>query len=198
MRTVSDPAMEDDRILVDFKQAYEITKQLDSESGIQGILSLIKEEEPRKSLDLLLTYLRLVHLYCYYCNLMAENNEDMIKKCGNIHLRKQKGMKQDWTLGFDERIKSRVTKISFSDLERTVDTEILKSIIKLEEEKFKCSYCAKLFKAPSFVEKHIVLKHPEVKDSLQEGVLFFNNFLKDTSDVPEPIFGQQFHIRKKY
>lgn len=46
--------------------------------------------------------------------------------------------------------------------------------IKQEDEgKFRCKTCQKLFKATSFVEKHIANKHPELVKHLEEvGVIF--------------------------
>ncbi|KAI0773972.1 hypothetical protein C8Q74DRAFT_1368496 [Fomes fomentarius] len=53
------------------------------------------------------------------------------------------------------------------------------SYIKQEDEgKFRCKTCQKLFKATSFVEKHIANKHPEIVKHLEE-VPFFNNFALD-------------------
>ncbi|KAF6762475.1 hypothetical protein DFP72DRAFT_956970 [Ephemerocybe angulata] len=51
--------------------------------------------------------------------------------------------------------------------------------IKQEDEgKFRCKTCLKLFKATSFVEKHIANKHPELVKQLQE-LPYFNNFALD-------------------
>lgn len=37
-----------------------------------------------------------------------------------------------------------------------------------DEGKFRCKTCQKLFKATSFVEKHIANKHPELVKHLEE------------------------------
>ena len=54
-------------------------------------------------------------------------------------------------------------------------TKIVEPYIKQEDEgKFRCKTCQKLFKATSFVEKHIANKHPELVKSLDEvGLIFF-------------------------
>ncbi|KDN51189.1 hypothetical protein RSAG8_00818, partial [Rhizoctonia solani AG-8 WAC10335] len=50
--------------------------------------------------------------------------------------------------------------------------------IKQEEEgKFRCKTCTKLFKATSFVEKHIANKHPELTGELETMLLKQNNML---------------------
>lgn len=54
----------------------------------------------------------------------------------------------------------------------TVSSELTKSVepfLKQEDEgKFRCKTCQKLFKATSFVEKHIANKHPELVKNLDE------------------------------
>ncbi|RDX53607.1 hypothetical protein OH76DRAFT_1398727 [Lentinus brumalis] len=51
--------------------------------------------------------------------------------------------------------------------------------IKQEDEgKFRCKNCQKLFKATSFVEKHIANKHPDLVKHLDE-IPYFNNFALD-------------------
>ncbi|KZT20651.1 hypothetical protein NEOLEDRAFT_1140488 [Neolentinus lepideus HHB14362 ss-1] len=53
------------------------------------------------------------------------------------------------------------------------------SHIKQEDEgKFRCKTCQKLFKATSFIEKHILNKHPELVKHLEE-IPYFNNFALD-------------------
>lgn len=47
--------------------------------------------------------------------------------------------------------------------------KVLEPFIKQEDEgKFRCKTCQKLFKATSFVEKHIANKHPEHTKGLEE------------------------------
>lgn len=49
--------------------------------------------------------------------------------------------------------------------------------IKQEDEgKFRCKTCQKLFKATSFVEKHIANKHPELVKHLEEVSIVFKRF----------------------
>ncbi|KAJ7087280.1 hypothetical protein B0H15DRAFT_306028 [Mycena belliarum] len=62
------------------------------------------------------------------------------------------------------------------------DDELTKAVepyLKQEDEgKFRCKTCQKLFKATSFVEKHIANKHPELVKVLDE-IPYFNNFALD-------------------
>ncbi|KAF9076653.1 hypothetical protein BDP27DRAFT_1313687 [Rhodocollybia butyracea] len=65
---------------------------------------------------------------------------------------------------------------------KSYDEELSKLVephIKQEDEgKFRCRTCQKLFKATSFVEKHIANKHPELVKSLDD-IPYFNNFALD-------------------
>ncbi|KAH9045722.1 hypothetical protein EDB85DRAFT_1908092 [Lactarius pseudohatsudake] len=55
--------------------------------------------------------------------------------------------------------------------------------IKQEDEgKFRCKTCQKLFKATSFVEKHIANKHPELVKPLDD-LPYFNNFALDPHHI---------------
>ncbi|KAK7695549.1 hypothetical protein QCA50_000185 [Cerrena zonata] len=65
--------------------------------------------------------------------------------------------------------------------------------IKQEDEgKFRCKNCQKLFKATTFVEKHIANKHPELVKHLDE-IPYFNNFALDPHHIqpfthpPQPV-----------
>jgi hypothetical protein len=42
----------------------------------------------KKKLDLLITYLRRVHMMCYYCGLECDSMEDLDRKCMEPHCRK--------------------------------------------------------------------------------------------------------------
>jgi len=66
------------------------------------------------------------------------------------------------------------------------DEELTKAVepfIKQEDEgKFRCKTCLKLFKATSFVEKHIANKHAEQLKSLDD-LSYFNNFALDPQRI---------------
>lgn len=69
---------------------------------------------------------------------------------------------------------------------KSYDEELAKvaePFIKQEDEgKFRCKTCQKLFKATSFVEKHIANKHPELVKSLDD-LSYFNNFALDPHHI---------------
>jgi len=56
--------------------------------------------------------------------------------------------------------------------------------IKQEDEgKFRCKTCQKLFKATSFVEKHIANKHPELVKSLDDVSGTPHSSIKSLADI---------------
>ncbi len=57
-----------------------------------------------------------------------------------------------------------VSYVLFRELSKAVEPSIKQE----DEGKFRCKACQKLFKATSFVEKHIANKHPEVVKQLDE------------------------------
>ncbi|KAF9019282.1 hypothetical protein BDZ89DRAFT_1103455 [Hymenopellis radicata] len=59
-------------------------------------------------------------------------------------------------------------------------TRLIDPHIKMEDEgKFRCRTCQKLFKATSFIEKHVANKHPELIKTQLEEMPYFNNFALD-------------------
>ncbi|THH01872.1 hypothetical protein EW026_g889 [Hermanssonia centrifuga] len=80
---------------------------------------------------------------------------------------------------------------------KSYDEELSKAaepFIKQEDEgKFRCKTCQKLFKATSFVEKHIANKHPELVKHLEE-IPYYNSFALDPHHIqpfthPPPAIG---------
>ncbi|RDB17013.1 Serrate RNA effector molecule [Hypsizygus marmoreus] len=80
---------------------------------------------------------------------------------------------------------------------KSYDEELTKAVapfLKQEDEgKFRCKTCQKLFKATSFVEKHIANKHPELVKHLDD-IPYFNNFALDPHHIqpfthPPPVIG---------
>jgi len=69
---------------------------------------------------------------------------------------------------------------------KSFDEELSKAaepFIKQEDEgKFRCKTCQKLFKATSFVEKHIANKHGDLVKNLEE-IPYFNNFALDPHHI---------------
>ncbi|KIL00472.1 hypothetical protein PAXRUDRAFT_821670 [Paxillus rubicundulus Ve08.2h10] len=105
-----------------------------------------------------------------------------------------------WLEWFDAKIALLINKGGVDPRDyggKSYDEELSKSVepfIKQEDEgRFRCKTCQKLFKATSFVEKHIANKHSELVKQLDE-VPYFNNFALDPHRIqpfthPPPITG---------
>ncbi|KAJ2507961.1 hypothetical protein GGI11_006212 [Coemansia sp. RSA 2049] len=156
---------------------------------VKGNLAVLRRE-----LDLLLEYLRRVHYYCYYCGHTADNAEDFFRRCARFHLRRalppNRGPQPsgNWTRNLDNRNDviihpleaERLFKEGGKSLERETDKELDKHINQLDEGRFRCLLCTKLFKGDAFVRKHIRNKHPEaVPETLVREISFFNNFVRE-------------------
>ncbi|EJD54073.1 hypothetical protein AURDEDRAFT_110707 [Auricularia subglabra TFB-10046 SS5] len=106
---------------------------------------------------------------------------------------------EQWVERLDMRIASLISRDKVDPKDyggKDPDEELTKAVepfIKQEDEgKFRCKTCSKLFKATSFVEKHIANKHSELVKQLDD-LKVFNNFALDPqriqpyTRVPAPI-----------
>ncbi|KAJ2742431.1 hypothetical protein GGI20_004486 [Coemansia sp. BCRC 34301] len=148
----------------------------------------------RRELDLMLEYLRRVHYFCYYCGHTADNTEDFSRRCAKLHLRRDLSPGRspmpsgNWVRNLDNRNDviihpleaERLFKEGGKSLERETDKELDKHIKCLDEGRFRCLLCTKLFKGDAFVRKHIRNKHPEaVPETLVREISYFNNFVRE-------------------
>ncbi|PIA18865.1 hypothetical protein COEREDRAFT_69433 [Coemansia reversa NRRL 1564] len=207
MRLAPDVSSSEERIRMDLKLVREAVKSLDEradpepteESG--AIEEEPKDEGPhisldaaRRELDLLLEYLRRVHYYCYYCGHTADNAEDFARRCARVHLRRALPPNRspqpsgNWIRNLDNRNDviiyplegERLYKEGGKSLEREIDNVLDTHIKQLDEGRYRCLLCTKLFKGDAFVRKHIRNKHPEaVPDTLVHEISFFNNFVRE-------------------
>lgn len=94
-----------DRLTKDLEQIRELALALETmlsddleESGMKAVENRAKkviadhEEESetfklKKRLDMLITYLRRVHMYCYYCAMECDSLEELNRKCCEPHCR---------------------------------------------------------------------------------------------------------------
>jgi hypothetical protein len=165
----------------------------------------------KKELDLYIEYLHRVHLFCYYNASEAESTEDYDRKCPVLHRQLPKTpvaptsstengspekepveTKDKICERIDHKITLRMNRpMSSEDIEkiggRNVENEIDKcasrNVVKVDEGKYRCKLCSKLFKGESFVKKHIKSKHSESLEPIQEEVAFFNNYAQDIQKI---------------
>lgn len=81
------------------ERAKAVIAKRSSEQGASGFDMTIDESDKdwklKKELDMILAYLRHVHMYCYYCALECDSSEEMDRRCVDPHLRKTSNSPQD-------------------------------------------------------------------------------------------------------
>ena len=55
-------------------------------------------------------------------------------------------------------------------IEKSWDAYLKSNITRIDDEKFRCAICTKLFSGETFVMKHINLKHPEKTEEVKAQV----------------------------
>ncbi|KAI9173199.1 hypothetical protein H9P43_007330 [Blastocladiella emersonii ATCC 22665] len=202
--TISDAFAHPQRMAVDLERIKEITLLLDQEAGIDGV-SLLRERFPEASvkemLDVLVTYLRKVHLYCYYsAGMEAESVEELMWKTGDKVFRKPGDcdLTSERIIGYLAKFDSKVNQrfappTTQEDLallgavsdDEAVDQALHKYAVCESEGRHRCDFahCQKLFRDTSFVIKHIKNKHlADVADEMaaaQRLNAYINNFFLD-------------------
>jgi len=215
-------AAEEARISTDLEQSKLLCKQLDSEKGIESnpLFSeeIVNDLAGVQLLDRLVTYMRKVHFFCYYCGEEYDDDDELLKRCGQKHLRGKKrevdppNVNTDsWANSLDTKIKNRIEnpdnpKIYTGQamLERKVAKFYAKHINKIDEEKYRCSICGKLFMGENFIRKHLSMKHTEETEKYKKKAhenQFFENFLSDPRRMTPNVqqnFGQsgQFQMQQ--
>jgi hypothetical protein len=140
---------------------------------------------------LTILYLRKVHFFCFYCGIQAELPEELLRRCGSLHIRKTNCMKsQQFSNDWMEKHEGRILAIlnqnphlaalqPAQNAASLLNEQVSKLICKIEEAKFRCSLCSKLFKGPEFVDKHIHLKHPERIEEAEAEIRLFSSYAKE-------------------
>ncbi|KAI9099434.1 arsenite-resistance protein 2-domain-containing protein [Phlyctochytrium arcticum] len=153
-------------------------------------------EKVKKSLDLHILYLRVVHNYDYYGGIESASPEDFARRSA-VYLRRQlrfedKEPRKEWTDRLDSRIDLRirkpidgpeVVKLGGKSSEAELDKFLAKHVKKETEGKYRCLECSKLFKGDDFVKKHIKVKHQTVGSEIKPEVEYFNNYIRDPTKI---------------
>ncbi|KAF8307293.1 hypothetical protein DL93DRAFT_2143326 [Clavulina sp. PMI_390] len=151
------------------------------------------------ALELYLGYLRTAFNCCYYCSAITDHVEELQRKCIK-HIRRQpkKGVTEiardeRWEEGLDSKTSLLIERDAVDPKEhggKSIAEETSKAVephVKQEDEgKFRCKTCSKLFKAMSFVEKHVASRHSDlVKTEMEqiELIPFYNNFALDPHKI---------------
>lgn len=121
-------------------------------------------------LDLILVYLRRVHFVCYYGGVVAQGANDLTRLAGDLYVRSPGGAEAGITTNvaeaelehFDRLMADLIDRVSFKGEPITEDVMLEKHVAKVDEGRYRCVHCSKLFKAPDFVIKHLRLKHEDI------------------------------------
>jgi len=154
-------------------------------------------------LDRLIWYLRRVHLFCYYCGEQFDDEDEMYRRCGSIHLRgsKKEGAAKEafaitWAASLDTKLANRLAVSAQETLDVLIGKRLAQrmwefNIVKVADDKFQCKLCAKMFVGPEFVRKHLVLKHADKQaetDSKAREEQYFLNYINDPKrPTPQPV-----------
>ncbi|RKP05178.1 hypothetical protein THASP1DRAFT_20109 [Thamnocephalis sphaerospora] len=164
-----------------------------------GTMESIDTWKMKKQLDLLIEYLRQVHMFCYYCGFGADNPMDLERRCPIQHYRKVGEIPESpgaywradytldkWTRALDARLDFKDKPAHKIDVEplggrQTEDVSTACSwdyMSKIAEQRYACTLCSKQFLGPGFVMKHLGNKHTiKVDDLVQKQ--FYNNYVRD-------------------
>lgn len=207
------PFLYKERIDEDYEMTTKIIEILNNQCEITPLVfdqNLSKET----LLDMNILYLRKVHGFCYYCFEIFEDERNLSTKCDNAHLRygyignrgeevenKEKIDKYDQEL--TSKAKEFISKGGIPHLIKKInyeqDEEVKKqreeffreNIKRINDEKFKCRICTKMFKAENFIHNHILNKHSSmVKEEADKQVREKKkkeNYMNDTKKNYEKI-----------
>jgi len=76
-----------------------------------------------------------------------------------------------------------IEKIGGRNVENEIDKFAARNVNKVDEGKYRCKLCSKLFKGELFVKKHIKSKHTESIEPIKLEVDFFNNYAQDIQKI---------------
>ncbi|TPX54086.1 hypothetical protein SeMB42_g00455 [Synchytrium endobioticum] len=162
----------------------------------------------KKDLDLHIEYLKRVHFYDFYSCIECDSPEDFLRRvpvsvrqASQPNSNPEAPQLQRFLERLDLRHYHRIHKPLESemirgaggkDIESEIDKAMDSHIGKVDDGKFRCLVCTKLFKGEDFVRKHIRSKHPELVDKLRVDFVIINNYCRDPNRVhdmqaPEPV-----------
>lgn len=172
-----------------FSEAERMEKDLQQSSGLLEALRAryelaplpwAEEEDAGKKLDLNLTCLRRVFSVCYYSATSCSDQLDLFKACGDFCLRSATTDPEASfnMVNFDGKIEE-LMRLYGPPFELATEEQLIESkyVAKLDDSRFRCSVCSKLFKGPEFVIKHVRLKHEEEANNALQQLSLMNLFL---------------------
>jgi hypothetical protein len=124
--------------------------------------------------------LRRVFSLCYYSGTRFSDALELQKQCGDFCLRSSPETPADGPAleAVDLKLGD-LLRLYGPPFEPATEDNIIESkhVIKLDDARYRCSLCSKLFKGPEFVIKHVRLKHEEESATALQQLSLLNLFL---------------------
>lgn len=187
------------RIASLLEAARKLVSALDGRSGLDSwLFPLIGEKDKIYQLDLAIVYLRQVHFCCLMTGAIFAGPLDLSRAAGDLYLRtatsaSPEPVEPDAAVEgpLEESLQDLLDRIAFQCDPITEDAYrpqgwlikcshpcrmLERQVAKVDEGRYRCIHCSKLFKGPEFVIKHIRLKHEEISSAAILDTAMINNF----------------------
>lgn len=180
---------------------FKVTKYLQSseEQLLNLAINLVKRFEKKEeedfeslfsnSLDKAVIYLRKVHNFCFWCVTKFSCNQEMLSKCGDLHLTMTCDDNENEVKHDQHRLIEKLSALidflkNLNEISKETGTNLddaltETSIKKVEEGKYRCNHCSKAFKGPEFVLKHLTLKHEDIVKQTQDDLVDFSKLVSN-------------------
>lgn len=171
----------EERIRKDLALAKDLRQALEGLFGIEQSPSeqLLSSMSEKGQLDLLILYLRRVFFLCFYSGVVGASYQDLCRLAGDLCVRSD-----DATVGgdvdgelFEEALSDLKNRLTGSHEPFSEDALLEKHVARVDEGRYRCVHCSKLFKGPDFVVKHLRLKHEDVAKAAALETASLNAFL---------------------
>jgi hypothetical protein len=192
------------RLARDLQNAIVLCDALDGEAGILSRGWKLEQGTDASRLDVLIAYLRDVHLYCYYNWTQYDSVGQLQATCPVFY---RSGATENvsssetgvdfrgdaWAQTIDYNTSARASR-AFNAAVRTGRTEVEKGVANLVarncqpdgEGRFRCVECRKVFLTPEFVGKHLHNKHGDIVErcrTVTKNEQCFRNYFSDPDRV---------------
>jgi hypothetical protein len=197
---VADPAHSTtERLSKDLSIVRTLVERLHLRFGLaisdENILSLVASSGQSEAwqLDMLILYLRRVFFVDFYAASAAAGPQDLLRQAGDMTIRSSdtSAMVETASLAaFDRQIEDLIDRLTHSYEPFSENLMLEKHVAKVDEGRYRCTHCSKLFKGVDFVVKHLRLKHEDLTKNIVLEVATLNVFLQSpvlSSLLPLPV-----------
>lgn len=180
IKLVSSEFSAEERVAMDLDLSSRLLDAVCTRYGLEPVPWTVESDQVKR-LDLNISCLRKVFSICYYTGTRCSDQLDLFKNCGDLCLRAESPIgssPSSLNPKIEDLIRLYGPAFELSSEDGFIER---KYVAKLEEARFRCSLCSKLFKGPEFVIKHIHLKHEEETAAALQQLSLLNFFLERPS-----------------